>query len=354
VGTREGKPVSHGCGAVGEHGGPRRRLFLSYAAMTPKFAKREPKRLTFACVQCGEGSDAPPETKRSDQKLCRRCFGKRKDVRPRDLNDLTGAEWARFSKSIESYPDTRTDKQRQHGACFPKSLASQQIQIFTKRGETVLDPFVGVGTTLDAAEELSRRGIGIELNPKFARLAIRDLKRSGAFGRTQRVIIDDARRLTSHVKKNSVDFILTSPPYGTLLKSVKGDFAYKWREHSTLDPISNPRPYSLKSQDLGNMPYDDFMVHMQDIMAQCLEVLREEAYAVWVVKDYRDLKHNVPYVNFHADMISVGVQAGFTLRDIRIFDQSKFRPLVCLGFPSRNFYLNIGHSYLLVFKKQTR
>ncbi|MDX6270023.1 MAG: hypothetical protein QOD28_1246 [Acidobacteriota bacterium] len=309
------------------------------------------KRQRFVCSVCGADSDAPSSTQRAKRLICRICFGKGEDRRPRQLNDLSGGEWARYSKSVESYPDTRLNKQRVHGACFPKSLAFQQIEIFTKAGETVLDPFLGVGTTLDAAMELGRNGIGIELNPEFAEIAKNDLKYAEELSLSQQVIIDDARNLTQHVKKESVDFILTSPPYSTLLKSVKGNFAYKWREHSTLNPISNPRPYSSQKEDLGNMSYDEFLEAIKDIMTASLTVLRPDCYAVWVVKDYRDVKNKIPYVNFHGDVASVATRAGFTLWDIRIYDQTKFRPLVCLGFPSRNFYLNIGHSYLLTFKK---
>lgn len=311
-----------------------------------------PKRHFFICTSCGSPTDAPPSTERAKVKICRECFGKGRDRRPRELNDLSGAQWARYSKSVEVYPDTRSEKQKIHGACFPKSLALQQIEIFTKPGETVFDPFVGVGTTIDAALELGRNGIGIELNSIFVKLALNDLKKACKLGLSYKIIEDDALNLTSHLQKDSIDFILTSPPYSTLLKSVKGNFAYKWREHSKLDPISNPAPYSSRKEDISNLPYHEFLGTIKKIMELCLIVLKNNCYAVWVVKDYRDLKNNIPYVNLHGDVISVATSAGFTLWDIRIYDQTKFRPLVCLGFPSRNFYLNIGHSYLLTFKKK--
>jgi DNA modification methylase len=311
-----------------------------------------PRQRSFVCSRCGSKTDAPPTTQRSKDRLCRKCFGKGVDRRPKDLNELTGAQWARYSKSVQEYPDTRSPKQRIHGACFPKSLALQQIEIFTKSGDTVLDPFLGVGTTLDAAVELRRNGIGFELNPEFAAIASKDLQRARELGLSHTIFVDDSRNLARLVKAESVDFILTSPPYSTLLKSVKGNFAYKWREHSTLNPISNPRPYSIKKEDLGNMPYDSFLDAIKEIMQACFIVLRPNCYAVWVVKDYRDLKSKIPYVNFHGDVIGAATEGGFTLWDIRVYDQTKFRPLVCLGFPSRNFYLNIGHSFLLTFKKE--
>ncbi|MEN3369817.1 MAG: hypothetical protein V7609_1960 [Verrucomicrobiota bacterium] len=315
-------------------------------------SRRAAKRLFFACGICGSETDAVPETQRAMAQRCRKCFGKKQDVRPRELNELTGAEWARYSKSIDTYPDTRSEKQKNHGACFPKNLARQHIEIFTKPGDVVLDPFLGVGTTLDAARELGRRGIGIELNPAFAITAQRDLRIKGKRNSTFKVIKDDARNMLAHVAPGTIDFILTSPPYGTLLKSVNGNFAYKWREHSTLTPVANPRPYSNDAKDLGNMRYEDFLPALQTVMSACFTALRSAGYAVWVVKDFRDLRHKVPYVNFHSHVIELAERAGFLLWDIRIFDQTKFRPLVCLGFPSRNFYLNIGHSFILTFRKR--
>jgi DNA modification methylase len=312
-----------------------------------KTARRE----RFDCPRCGRRTDALIGTKRLEQRLCRPCYGKGEDRRPRDLNDLDGRGWAQASKSVEQYPDTRSDKQRFHGASFPESLARQQIEIYTKAGQTVLDPFVGVGTTLDACAELGRRGIGIDLNAQFIDMAREDLV-DHPNGADQTLIVDDARRLASHVKPGSVDLVLTSPPYGSLLKNVKGAFAYKWREHSTLDSISNPAPYSADPEDLGNLDYEAFLTAIRETLSETLTVMKPNGYAVWVIKDFRALKDGVPYVNLHGDVITQAQLAGFTLWDLRIYDQTKFRPLVCLGFPSRNFYLNIGHSHLLVFRKQ--
>lgn len=306
------------------------------------------KRISFKCAVCGELTDAPPTTERAKRQLCRQCFGKREDRRVNQLNELTGSQWARYSKSVEQYPDVRTANQRKHGACFPLSLAKQHIEIYTKRGELVLDPFAGVGTTLKAAVELGRRSIGIELNSEFCRMAAEELE-----GTDAQIICDDARFLIRHCQPESVDFILTSPPYGNLLKSVKGSFGYKWREHSRIDPIANPKPYSGEPADLGNMEYPDYLEAIREVMRQTFVVLKTDAYAAWVVKDYRDWKHKIPYVNLHGDIIAVAESVGFTLWDIRIYDQTKYRPLVVLGYPSRNYFLNIGHSYIIILRKMS-
>lgn len=305
------------------------------------------KRTAFPCSRCGQSSTAPIDTERSVATLCPSCFGKRPDERENQLNDLTGSEWATLSKSVAQYDGVRSEKQRLHGAAFPHSLVAAHIKTYTKRGQLVLDPFVGVGTTSEVAAALGRRSVGFELNAEFADLAIAGLPKKG-----HRIVCDDARKLDCYLKPESVDFAITSPPYGTLLKNTKGQFAYKWREHSTLQVISNPKPYSTHEADLGNMSYGDYLAACHDIFLKTFAVLRHSSYACWVVKDYRDLKAGVPYVNLHGDIADCAQRAGFTLWDIRIYDQTRYRPLVVLGYPSRNYYLNIGHSYIIVLRKQ--
>jgi DNA modification methylase len=254
------------------------------------------------------------------------------------------------------YDDTRTEKQRIHGASFPQSLAEHQILIYTKRGETVLDPFVGIGTTLDAAAATGRNGIGIELNPEFVELAKKDLIQIEKKTKTkQRIICDDVRNIRKYLEPESVNFILTSPPYANMLQKVQRRFLYKWksaRDKFGFTPIKNTRPYSGDPRDIGNLPYNECLDALEQVFSDTLEILKDDSYAVWVVKDFRDLENDIPYVNFHGDIIERAEKSGWTLWDIRIYDQTRFRPLIILGIPSRNFYLNIGHSYILVFKKR--
>ncbi len=63
-----------------------------------------------------------------------------------------------------------------HSAAFPKALPEWFINLFTKAGDTVLDPFAGSGTTLNAAWSLSRNSIGIEINQQFYDLIMESSK----------------------------------------------------------------------------------------------------------------------------------------------------------------------------------
>ncbi len=65
---------------------------------------------------------------------------------------------------------------RSHVAPFPYELPYRLIKAFSFVGETILDPFVGSGTTLLAASDLKRNGIGYEINPEIAYEAIKRLK----------------------------------------------------------------------------------------------------------------------------------------------------------------------------------
>ena len=64
---------------------------------------------------------------------------------------------------------------KEHSAVFPKELPSWFIKLFTKPGDTVLDPFLGSGTTLVAAFQLDRNSIGIEIKEEYYKLAIQNL-----------------------------------------------------------------------------------------------------------------------------------------------------------------------------------
>jgi site-specific DNA-methyltransferase (adenine-specific)/site-specific DNA-methyltransferase (cytosine-N4-specific) len=63
-----------------------------------------------------------------------------------------------------------------HSAAFPVTLPTWFIKLFTKEGDTVLDPFIGSGTTGVAAIDLERNFIGIENNKEYYKVAVKRIK----------------------------------------------------------------------------------------------------------------------------------------------------------------------------------
>lgn len=64
---------------------------------------------------------------------------------------------------------------KNHSAAFPKALPEWFIRLFTKEGDSVLDPFMGSGTTVMVAHLMNRNAIGIEIHPEYFRQAQKQL-----------------------------------------------------------------------------------------------------------------------------------------------------------------------------------
>lgn len=88
---------------------------------------------------------------------------------------LTSDEWKEWGyRQIWEIPSVRANDI--HQAMFPVELASRVIKLYTDKGDVVLDPFLGSGTTAIAAIQLKRDYIGIELLEKYASLSKRRIK----------------------------------------------------------------------------------------------------------------------------------------------------------------------------------
>ena len=91
------------------------------------------------------------------------------------LSMLTREEMQKWL--VTSWHDIKGESTRQgHPAPFPEKLAERLISLFSFAGDTVLDPFVGTGTTSVAALNLGRNSIGLEIEPKYLRLARRRIR----------------------------------------------------------------------------------------------------------------------------------------------------------------------------------
>lgn len=185
------------------------------------------------------------------------------------LNDLSAKEWIPETISVwiqrglgNGHAHAQIEKE--HPAPFSFQDIARLIRFFTKAGETVLDPFVGVGSTLKAAAIERRKGIGIELNKKYADLARTRLKIElpGNSGQDQQVIRGDARKVIPTLPASSVKLVVTSPPYWNILH--KED--HKAKQERIVHGLDTR--YSDDLADLGNIEsYPEFLTSLADTLA---------------------------------------------------------------------------------------
>jgi DNA modification methylase len=272
-----------------------------------------------------------------------------KVVHPKNpLNDLTSTEWLPETISVwnqrglgANHPDAAIE--REHPAPFSYTDVSRLIRFFTKREGVVLDPFVGVGSTLKACAIESRRGIGFELNPKYVSLTKQRLKKEVSDPKAvswQEIRKGDARKLVLDLEENSLDFVVTSPPYWNILHK-EDHKAKQERIEKDLDTR-----YSNDKADLGNIhDYDGFLDALGAILGACARPLKPKKYMAVIVSDFRD-KSN--YLMFHADVARILKPHGLELRGLTVLYQ-RHKRIFPYGYPYA-FVPNIHNQFIVLLQ----
>jgi len=92
--------------------------------------------------------------------------GNYKMERESKISTITALQFTTYTKSLWTFPTVRSDD-NDHPAPFPDELPKRLILLYTYLGDTVLDPFLGSGTTCKVAKALGRKGIGYEIDPSY-------------------------------------------------------------------------------------------------------------------------------------------------------------------------------------------
>jgi DNA modification methylase len=98
----------------------------------------------------------------------------------RDAIDITAAEFKEWVVGKWSFPPEIRMKDFDHPAMFPEELPRRLMKLFSYRGDIVLDPFNGAGTTTLVAGKLGRRFIGIDISHEYCEKALARIRESGA------------------------------------------------------------------------------------------------------------------------------------------------------------------------------
>ena len=271
-----------------------------------------------------------------------------KDDKRNKLNDLTGTEWIKLTKSFWMSEKCADDRDAfGHPAPFLIKDIEKLISFFTKKGMCVLDPFMGSGTTAIAAYNLGRTSIGIDLNEDYKTLAKKRFQKKGMTEDDYTYINGDSVVEIANIDK--VDYIVTSPPYHNILKNknkgIRNDNSKKGFRNGSRLGIEY---YSDKPNDLGNQDtYEEFIELMKKIMEQCFEKLNDNKYCSIIISDFTvDRKEKC----VQGDIVNMMENIGFEFVGTIILLQDN-KPLYPFGYPFA-YKINHMHQNIINFRKK--
>lgn len=270
----------------------------------------------------------------------------------KQLNELSSKEWVRHTKSwfiCDGKPSDISNDIELHPASFPPELIERFIRFFTKEQDTILDPFVGTGSTLVAAYKLKRNGIGIELNEDFfknTKKRISKLKREPRLLDDNEVDIEvihgDAMQI-DEMNIGEIDFCITSPPYADMLKQSRGNVD---SEHKKRIRKGYPTSYGENPANLGNIEsYTDYIAALVDIFRKIQDIMKFKGYLIIILQNFRDVDGEMKPLAWD---VAKKLGEYYTLQQEFIWCQNQ-KPLGCWGYPT-TYVSNVHHHYCLVLR----
>src|SRR5215470_15517610 len=158
-----------------------------------------------------------------------------KPRKPSTINDLDLNEWREYedilTDSLWLIPErdrSGTHMADYHGNFVPQ-IPYQAMRRFTKKGDVLLDAFLGSGTSLIECRRLGRHGVGVELKPELARQASERIAGQGnPYEITTQVLTGDSGDLEvapsliagalNNIGRESVQLAILHPPYHSIIK----------------------------------------------------------------------------------------------------------------------------------------
>lgn len=264
------------------------------------------------------------------------------------LNDLTGKEWLKLTKSFMFSESCSDDKDAfLHPAPFLIKDVEKLISMFTKKDMVVLDPFIGSGTTAIAANNIGRKCIGIDLSEEYRLLALTRFEKKGMQAPLDyEYILGDS--IIEVDALEPVDFVITSPPYHNILRNtangIRKDNSHKgYRSGSRI----GTEYYSDSDNDLGNQKsFEDYLSLLLRVMSGCYKILKNKHYCVIISSDYTvNRKEICVQGQIVQSLISIGFEFSGTIALL----QDK-KPLYPFAYPYE-FKINHMHQNIMIFRK---
>ena len=256
-------------------------------------------------------------------------------------NDIDMSRWKEY-ENINTDTLWLIDKRDNSGAHtgdyhgnFVPQIPFQLFSRYTKKGDWILDPFMGSGTSLIEARRMGRNAIGVELQKKVAEEAYNRIISENNTAASARVYVSDSANFDiqaalDEANIENLQFIIYHPPYWDIIK------------------------FSDDKRDLSNAEsLDDFLQNFEKIINNTVKYLEKNRYCAVVIGDKYANSQVVP-LGFL--VMSLFQKKGLLLKAVLVknFGETKgksnkqgiwrYRAL------SSDFYI-FKHEYIFVFKK---
>ncbi|MFW9905910.1 MAG: DNA methyltransferase [Candidatus Thorarchaeota archaeon] len=255
------------------------------------------------------------------------------------INDLTGKEWLFSTKTVipKGYQRiwSQNEKSEYHNS-IPSTLSKELIETFSKPGDTILDPFAGIGSTLFGcffanknSTSIKRKCKGIEQSESRFNAYIHLIKSLNISD--QGMILGDPAHILSDMEADSIDFVLTDIPVWTISGSMKADVGIELHHYQKA-------PLKVLQQ---------WCIMVCTLLSQTKDKLKESKYfVIGIPNGSREKEY--PALNFALSGILTHEfqKMGLVLKAERIWFESNFHH-------NGDIYNDLERRFL-VFRKESR
>lgn len=267
---------------------------------------------------------------------------------------MDAKEWIKAQLGVwQVYYEGRDVRDKEiHPAVMPIALAKKVVELFTHKGELVVDAFNGIGTTLLACQDLERNAVGFDINERYCSIAEERLAQHRLGHTKQLAICDDARNIPEYLEPESVSLLFTSPPYANLLNRPRLNKSRRGSERKNCQFLKVEQ-YSQDSRDLGTLPVEEYSNQLSEIYRKLLPLLRPNGHNIINVPDmWWSDDNGGKRIPIHIYVYHSMLNAGYELRNTIIWDRTNIVNRVGIfGWPSNYITMGTTFEYLLDFWK---
>ena len=265
------------------------------------------------------------------------------EIKTSKINDINLNKWKEYDDILTDslWMIDKRDSSGAHNAGywgnFVPQIPYQFLKRYTKKGDWVLDTFLGSGTTLIECKRLGRNGIGIELQPEVSAMAKENISKENNPDNVRTEIITADCTKIEYKKEleklgiRSVQFLMMHPPYWDIIK------------------------FSENPNDLSNAnTLESFLLQMQKLAKNSYDILDNNRYCALIISDKYVGGEWIPLAFYTMQEF---LKQGYKLKStiVKNFEETKgkmnkkelwrYRALV------GGFYI-FKHEYIFLFKKE--